>query len=56
MGIALDGELEEGYIDACEYYGVEVVDLVDIDTFDGHPTVKGMGEIKDQVIAKMNEK
>lgn len=56
IGIALDGKLEEGYIDACEYYGVEVVDLVDIDTFEGHPTVKGMGEIKDQVIAKMNEK
>ena len=50
MGIALSDALRDGYTAAAEHYGAEVVTLTDIDSFDGHPTVKGMKQIKEQVM------
>ena len=50
MGIALSDALRDGYTAAAEHYGAEVVTLTDIDSFDGHPTVKGMTQIKEQAM------
>lgn len=35
----------------CAHYSVPVIDLVDIDKMEGHPTVKGMQQIVDQLNA-----
>lgn len=35
---------------ACEHYGIKIVELHDIDKLNGHPTEKGMVQIKEQVI------
>ncbi|MBR3893903.1 MAG: hypothetical protein IKJ35_02025 [Clostridia bacterium] len=40
----------DGYRVACEHYGIERVDLANIEKYNGHPTVKGMEQIKDQVL------
>ena len=38
----------------CEKYGVDIVELNDIDKNSGHPTIKGMKQIKDQVLAHLS--
>lgn len=38
----------------CEKYGVDIVELNDIDKNSGHPTIKGMKQIKDQVLARLS--
>ncbi len=38
---------------ASEHFGTSYIELENIDKIDGHPTVQGMGEICDQVIAAM---
>lgn len=40
---------------ACEHYAIPYVDLIDITVNDGHPTVKGMNEIKDQILATLDK-
>ena len=42
--------LVEPYRVACEHYGIEYIDLYDIDKSSGHPTVLGMAQIKDQIL------
>ena len=46
----LKDEIEEFYTDTCNRNGVEVIRLNDIDKVYGHPTVKGMLQIKNQIL------
>lgn len=49
----LKNVVTNGFISACEEYGVEYVKLEDIEKMNGHPSVKGMNSIKEQVKAKL---
>ena len=40
----------------CEHYGVPCIELKDIDKLSGHPSVKGMRQIADQVNAFLRER
>lgn len=46
----LKKEIEEGFKSACVHYGLKPVILHNIDKRGGHPTIKGMEEIKNQII------
>ena len=46
-------EIRNALSDACEYYVVEYIRLNDIDKVNGHPTVKGMAQIAEQVMASL---
>ena len=48
INTGLKKEITEGMKKACEYYGIKTVELKDVDKLNGHPTEKGMTEIKDQ--------
>lgn len=37
----------------CEKHGVDIVELNDIDKNSGHPTIKGMSQIKEQLLAHL---
>lgn len=43
-------EIAEFYKSVCEKNGVNIVELHDIDKVHGHPTVKGMLDIKEQIL------
>ncbi|MBR5515861.1 MAG: hypothetical protein IKU52_06635 [Clostridia bacterium] len=45
----LKEEIANGMKTACEYYGVKYIELEDIDKISGHPTPKGMLQIKEQI-------
>lgn len=47
-------EIEEGFKTACEHYGIKPVVLQSIDKRCGHPTIKGMEQIKNQIIDSLN--
>lgn len=50
-------EITSSIVEVCRHYGVEYVELRDIDKRNGHPSVKGMTEIKNQVLRFLkNEK
>lgn len=38
----------------CDHFGVKYIELTDIDKKNGHPTIKGMRQIADQVIKNTN--
>jgi hypothetical protein len=44
-------EINESVKTICSRYGVQVIELRDIDKLSGHPSVKGMTQIADQVAA-----
>lgn len=46
----LKGELVEGIKTISAHYGVQTIELSDIDKMDGHPTSKGMEQIAEQVL------
>lgn len=46
----LKTEIANGMKIACNYYGIRAIQLANIDKKNGHPTVKGMDEIKKQVL------
>lgn len=46
----LKNEIAEYYKAVCERCGVDAIELHDIDKTCGHPTVKGMQEIKEQIL------
>ena len=46
----LKPEIEDGFKAACAQYGIKPVALHNIDKRGGHPTIKGMKEIKNQII------
>lgn len=43
-------EITDGTIAACDHYGAEYVKLCEIDKMGGHPSVKGMQQIKDLIL------
>lgn len=43
-------EVINGIITACEHYSVEYIKFKRLEVVDGHPTVKGMQEIKNQIL------
>lgn len=49
----LKPEISEGIVEASEYYGTEYLLLNDIDKIWGHPSVKGMQQICDQLTTFM---
>ncbi len=46
----LKSVINEKFKEACEKYNINSIQLDDIDITRGHPTVKGMTQIKDQII------
>lgn len=47
----LKPELTDVYKIACKKYGIDVIELSNIDKQHGHPTILGMSQIKEQVTA-----
>lgn len=52
----LRDEIDESVKTICTHYGVPVIELVGIDKLSGHPSVKGMRQIADQVNAFLKNK
>lgn len=52
----LRDEIDESVKTICAHYGVPVIELVGIDKISGHPSVKGMRQIADQVNAFLQNK
>lgn len=51
----LKDEITEGHKKACDRYGIETVELYDIDKIEGHPGITGMNQIKEQVLTYLNK-
>lgn len=51
LNTELKPEITENIKTACEKAGIEVVELENIDKMCGHPTIAGMKQIKEQIIA-----
>ena len=49
----LKAEIVNCFISACEAYGIQYVKLENIDKMNGHPSVKGMNSIKEQIKARI---
>jgi len=47
--------LQESFKDVCEKYNVEVIQLEEIDKKNGHPTVEGMRQIKEQIMRYLEQ-
>ena len=43
-------DVTESMAQICQHYGVKMIQLENIDKKNGHPTVKGMTEIANQII------
>lgn len=52
----LRDEIDESVKTICAHYGVPVIELTAIDKISGHPSVKGMRQIADQVNQFLNSK
>ena len=52
----LRDEIDESVKTICAHYGVPVIELTDINKLSGHPSVKGMRQIADQVNAFLKAK
>lgn len=50
LNYGLKKELVEFYKTVCEKNGIGVIELSDMDEIQGHPTIKGMLEIKEQIL------
>ena len=50
----LKEEITEGIAEACRHYGVQCLLLKDIDKIWGHPSIKGMAQISEQLTEFMN--
>lgn len=46
-------EIREGYLEAAKHYGIELVTLEGISKQNGHPDMKGMRQIAEQVLAAL---
>lgn len=49
LNTELKDEINTSVKTICEYYGVPVITLTEVDKISGHPSVKGMRQIADQV-------
>lgn len=47
----LKPEINESVKTICDYYKIDCIELKDIDKLSGHPSVKGMKQISDQIAA-----
>lgn len=47
----LSEDVTQSIISICDHYGVDYIQLVDIDRIEGHPSVKGMQQIVEQISA-----
>lgn len=52
----LKDEITQGILTACAHFGIPTLQLKEIDKLSGHPTIKGMQQIADQVAAYFEEK
>ena len=52
----LKSEIKEFYKITCERNGVDIIELCNIDKINGHPTIKGMSEIREQVFDYLKSK
>lgn len=52
----LKTEISDGMTEACEIYGITPVIFEYIDKAYGHPTIKGMRDIKDKVLSVLSKK
>lgn len=50
LNTGLKKEINKSVLEICKYYGVPVIQLVDIDKKSSHPSVKGMKAIAQQVL------
>ena len=51
----LKDEITTSIVDECKHFGIEYIQLEDIDKMTGHPSRKGMIQIKDQVLKFLND-
>ena len=49
----LRADITRGMKKACEHYGIKYITFDSIDKVNGHPTVKGMTDIKEQVLKNL---
>lgn len=49
----LKDEINSSVITICQHYGVRVIHLCGIDKIAGHPSIKGMQQIADQVVSAL---
>ena len=49
----LKDEIVESINTVCKHYNVPTIQLTGIDKINGHPSIKGMGQISDQLKAFM---
>lgn len=52
----LKDDIDNSVKEVCRHYGVDCIELKEIDKMSGHPTIKGMAQIADQVAAYINAK
>ena len=55
INTGLKPEIEEAIVLSCKRYGLESIKLSDIDKRCGHPTIKGMEQISEQVALFLNK-
>ena len=48
-------EINESMREVCKHYGVQLIELQDIEKQNGHPSIKGMESICQQIIAATAE-
>lgn len=51
----LSNDINESVKTICQHYGVKCIELHDIDKQSGHPSVKGMRQIADQIIEALGK-
>ena len=56
INTGLKPEVTEGMKEAARYYGGKIVELHDIEKIAGHPTAKGMMQIKDQILEQLGDR
>ena len=50
----LKDEIDSSVKEICGHYGVKCIELKDIDKMSGHPTIKGMAQIAEQIAPHVN--
>ena len=55
VNTGLKTEIVEGMKAASEHFKTDIVYLHDVEKIAGHPTVKGMEQIKDQILEQLAE-
>lgn len=52
----LKTDIKEGFLSACDKFGVEIIILRDINKISGHPTILGMKQIREQVLVYLKKR